>query len=356
MKKVYLQEIIQYNDKCYIGKIDPRELVRVATKIEIGETQTAQRPLNGKRIKDIAKYVGNEHGILPSTLTLATNNNSFELKKDSNNIFYIEFPETDEEFKNYINTIDVMDGQHRLYSFDENIQLIDSNAKYEIGFTLYFKPTILERQKIFVVCNEKQEKVSGNLLMWFRDKLKMLSENEKRYYMLVDSLNNNYPLQGRIIMGAEKVKNGIKAKELMKIIEKSKLCDLSIKSKQLSDEEIIKIVSTYLSAWEKAVGFSFSKTSKVTGPATKISGLRFMLFTLQAFWDRAISTRAKFNEEFVVKTISLLAQNMSILREEFFTDATNKQAFMERSQTEKFAETCSKTIKNLDNEDFNPLG
>ena len=46
MKKIYLQKIIQNGTECYIGKIDPRNLVRVAEKIEMSAVQDAQRPLN----------------------------------------------------------------------------------------------------------------------------------------------------------------------------------------------------------------------------------------------------------------------------------------------------------------------
>ena len=51
MKKIYLQKIIQYGTECYIGKIDPRNLVRVAEKIEMSAVQDAQRPLNEKGSK-----------------------------------------------------------------------------------------------------------------------------------------------------------------------------------------------------------------------------------------------------------------------------------------------------------------
>ena len=57
MKKIYLQKITQYGTECYIGKIDPRSLVRVAEKIEMSAVQDAQRPLNEKRVKSIANYV-----------------------------------------------------------------------------------------------------------------------------------------------------------------------------------------------------------------------------------------------------------------------------------------------------------
>ena len=44
MKKVYLLKITQHGETCYVGKMDPRDLVRVAVKVEMGEVQDAQRP------------------------------------------------------------------------------------------------------------------------------------------------------------------------------------------------------------------------------------------------------------------------------------------------------------------------
>lgn len=60
MKRIYLQKITQHGEICYIGKIDPRELVKVCTKVEMSEVQDAQRPLNKKRVQEISKYVSEE--------------------------------------------------------------------------------------------------------------------------------------------------------------------------------------------------------------------------------------------------------------------------------------------------------
>ena len=143
MKRLLLQKISQYGSISYVGKIDPRDLVRVATKIEMGATQDAQRPLNANRVKSIAKYVGDEQGVLPNTLTLATNDSMFAVHKlpELDQLYYMDFPSEEDEFAQFQNTIDVMDGQHRLYSFDPDNRLLADDATYEIGFTLYIKPT-----------------------------------------------------------------------------------------------------------------------------------------------------------------------------------------------------------------------
>ena len=57
MRKVYLFQVTQHNLKRYVGKADPRDLVRLATKVEMKVEQEAQRPVNPKRLEEIATFV-----------------------------------------------------------------------------------------------------------------------------------------------------------------------------------------------------------------------------------------------------------------------------------------------------------
>ena len=89
----------------------------------MSETQDAQRPLSEKRVKEIAHYVDSENGILPNTLTLATHDNRIRVKNtEIDGIYYIDLPSYEEEYAQYKDALDVMDGQHRLYSFLPNIR------------------------------------------------------------------------------------------------------------------------------------------------------------------------------------------------------------------------------------------
>jgi len=359
MKKIYLQKITQYGTECYIGKIDPRSLVRVAEKIEMSAVQDAQRPLNEKRVKSIANYVDGDKGILPNTLTIATKDQRFEVHEcdEMTGIYYIEFPETESEYSKFNGAIDVMDGQHRLYSFRNDICTLQNATQYEIGFTLYILPTLDERRRIFISCNEKQEKVSGNLLMWFRSKLNMLSNDEKKYYGLVTKLSNEYPLGGHIIMSAEKIKNGVKASEVVKALDKAKIENISVGNQRLSDDDLCKLICTYLSAWEKVVGFTFASSSqKDAGAAVKMAGLKYMLILLPEFWAKAISTQTKFDKKFAEDTIAKFIASFGVTRSEFFTCDDHKLYFREKTNTDAFAEHGKVKLQQMDSGNFNPLG
>lgn len=358
MKRIYLQKITQHGEICYIGKIDPRKLVKVCTKVEMSEVQDAQRPLNKKRVQEISKYVSEENGILPNTLTLATKDNSFEIKYDSNTQFYyIEFPSERNEFNAFHNKIDVMDGQHRLYSFQDDLCRLGTDTPYELGFTLYDKPTLSQRRKIFISCNEKQEKVSGNLLMWFKIQLNMVSDEERDFYSVVQRLSEEYPLRGHVIMSAETIKNGVKAKEIMAAMKQAKINLLLINGQPLSEEEKVKIICTYLCAWEKFAAFKFA-TSKLkdAGPAIKMAGLKYMLLLLPTIWERALSTRSQFTEDFVRDLLNQLATHLGVERDCFFTCDEHKFKFRDRTVTDEFAAKCNSILVSLGAGSFNPLG
>ena len=359
MKRIYLQKIVQYNSVCYIGKIDPRELIRVVKKVEMSATQDAQRPLNEKRVKDIANYVSQENGILPNTLTLATLDSRFTIAEcaDKKNIYYMEFPSEQDEYAKFVDAIDVMDGQHRLYSFMADIRSIADDSPYEIGFTIYEKPTLSEKRKIFISCNEKQEKVSGNLLMWFRAQLNMLTTDEKAFYSLVSLLSQEYPLKGHIIMSAEKITNGVKSKEVIAAIKQAGIQDLMIGSAYLTEDQKVKIITTYLSSWEKVVEFSFtSSTAKTAGAAIKMAGLKYMLLLLPSFWDRAIATKRIFDAAFVEETLKKFIALTGVERDQFFVGEEHKMRFRDRTAVDLFAKQSIQMIKNMGTEDFNPLG
>lgn len=358
MKKVYLQKIIQHGVTSYCGKIDPRALVRIAEQITMGEVQDAQRPLNKQRVKEIASYVNAEMGILPNTLTIATKSNKIKIQKTDfdDNLYYCELPDKENEYEEYANSIDVMDGQHRLYSFLPDMDLLPSNEPFEIGFVLYDKPSLALRRRIFISCNEKQEKVNPNLLIWFKEKLGLLKNEELRYFNIVSTIAKDYPLKGHVIMSAEKLKNGVKAKELMTDLKKIKILDFSQSGVKLDDSQIISLIEEYLRAWEKVVGFEFATSSpKDAGVAVKMAGLKYMIYILPAIWDHSIKSQKKFKDEFLVETIQKLISSFNVAYGDFFTDDELNKFFQSRTMINELANQSIDIIKKFGSESFNPL-
>lgn len=365
MKKVYLIPVSQHDSTFYIGKYDPRKLVKMTDPtIDVNTLQEAQRPLDKKHLLDIADYASHDkQGMLPSSILISTKENQkLVLKSEtvgSETKYYIEFPDTDAELSCYSSTIDVIDGQHRLFAFDEKYRDPDfkDSEKYELPFSIFITPTIYVRRKLFTITNEKQKAVSPNLLLYLKSMLGMLDSAEETYLPLVNSLNdeNMSPLKGRIVISAEKISKGYKAKELIKIFNKAKLAEIIIGGNPIGQENLVKALSIYIQGWESYYQLSFKSPGKET--MTKISGLRYIVLLFETFFDHSINTRKAFDVNFV-KTVIQDLENAKQL-DEGQTPFDDSMLFRSEGATVKLAADDANRLKaflaNKATDSFNPL-
>lgn len=368
MKKVELLRVQQYDAYFYVGMYDPRLLVKMADRsIEIGQTQEAQRPLDKRHLQEISDYAGpKERGKLPASVMIGTRSKDklkLQTQTDSQGKtrYYILFPETPAELAEYENSIDIIDGQHRLFAFDDRYRCEDlkNDMVYEMAFSLFLTPDLKTRRMLFTITNEKQKAVSGNLLLYLKSKLGMLNSAEERYLPLVQALNseNQSPLQGRIVMSAERIPKGYKAKELIKIFDKAKIGEILVGQAQsaITQEQMLMAVSTYLSAWEMHYGLSFRRPGKET--MTKISGLRYIFLLFSTFYDHAVNTKQLFKEPFILSVIQDLEAARQL--EEGATLFDHSAEFRGEGATVKMAVEDAATLKaylaSKTTEGFNPF-
>lgn len=365
MKKVYLIPVFQHDSTFYIGKYDPRKLVKMTDPaIDVNTLQEAQRPLDKKHLQEIADYASHDkQGMLPSSILIATKETDKLILKTEKiygeTKYYIEFPDSEAELSSYSNTIDVIDGQHRLFAFDEKYRDPDfkDSEKYDLPFSIFITPSIFVRRKLFTITNEKQKAVSPNLLLYLKSMLGMLDSSEETYLPLVKALNeeNMSPLKGRIVISAEKISKGYKAKELIKIFNKAKLADIIIGGNPISKEDLVKALSIYLQGWESHYQLSFKSPGKET--MTKISGLRYIILLFETFFDHSVNTRKAFNEDYV-KTVIQDLENIKQLDEgqTLFDDSL---LFRSEGATVKMAADDANRLKaylsNKATIGFNPL-
>ncbi len=321
MKKLYLLKVTQHKMTRYVGKAQAKDLVRLATKAEMQAEQEAQRPINPKRVEEISSFVSSE-GSLSTSIVIGTTNDNLTVYPVEENpikdLYYMDFPETDEEFEKMKDSFDIMDGQHRLFSFlPEYIKLPD-DVVFEVTFEMYIKPTTREKRIIFKNTNEKQEKVASNLLMWFREKLGLLSGKEQTYHPVVALLSSEScsPLKGRIIMGAEKITGGFKAQQVITILDKVDV--INIAGERLTDDKMLQLISEYLCGWEDAVGAKIVDRDKDLGAFSKIAGLRFMILMLPAFYNQAVNEKEKFSHSYVSKKLKDLFANEGMIPRDIF--------------------------------------
>ncbi len=365
MKKVYLIEVKQGNSIYYSGVLPANELVQLATKREFSIPQKTQRPIDMKRVEEIAEFIASGGTISTSIVIGTTDKEKLVVKKVENsivpNLYYMDFPETKKEFEDYKNTFDIMDGQHRLFSFLPDIVKIDKNINFDLPFEMYIAPTIREKQLIFKNTNEKQKPVASNLLLWFRNELGMLSQKEKYYHQTVHLLNTEpcSPLKDRIIMGGEKVKAGMKAMQVINILDKSKIKFIS--GSELNDEKMLSLLSEYLSGWEDAVGSKIKDREAKYAPFSKISGFRFMILMLPVFFDKARQDKQSINKSYISNLlVELFAQN-GLEPGDIFNKESN---YVKNLETNPFASETAITVlandwsnklKIYSTNDFDPL-
>ena len=170
MQKVLLTKVTQNGKTFYVGKADPRILVHLTDDIKVGDVQDAQRPLKGKHLQKVAKYVGEEKGILPTNIMISTkqankHKKKIEVKSEPVKIttedgqefqttqYYVCIPNKPDEYEEYTGTIDAIDGQHRLFSFKE--EFISPDLKnddiFEMTFALFETPTLKTRRELFTL-------------------------------------------------------------------------------------------------------------------------------------------------------------------------------------------------------------
>ena len=364
MKKIYLLKVKQNNEISYVGTASARDLVRLATTKELNEPQEAQRPIESKRLDKISEYVMNG-GMIATSIVIGTCDDKLSINKveDCNfkNLYYTEFPETEEEFKKYKNCFNIMDGQHRLFSFLADKIKIDDTVDYDLSFNMYITPSLRTRRLIFKNTNEEQKQVASNLLLWFRKQLNMLSDKEKAYHPVVELLNSESksPLKGRIIMGAEKIVGGFKAEQIINILSKSKI--KTIAGKELSEEDLLRLLSEYLCGWEEAVGVKIADRDKNVAPFSKIAGFRFMILMLPAFYDKAVNDKEKFNRKYVSDTINKMTSIQGYTPYQLFEPngdyirSLGVNPFGGETPTTVLAEEWINTLKNQGSDNFDPL-
>ena len=369
MKKIYLVKTRQHGVNSYTGSVDPRILVRMADQsIEIGQVQEDQRPLDKKHIQEIAEHVGEKQGLLPTSIIVGTKVKDkliivSEKSISGDELYFMMIPENEEELKEYANTIDISDGQHRVFAFSDTYrsQELKDTDVYEVPVSFYITPQLKTRQSLFYTTNAKQKPVPANLLMWLRDQLKLLSKPEEKYLPLVRLLNseNVSPLKGRIILSAERISKGYKAKELVKIFNKAKILDTGIAIVQnIDDNKMAQILSVYISGWERHYQLDFQHPKQDT--MTKISGLRYIMLLFPTFTDIAVNNKRKFDDEFVAEMISELeeAKGVDTINGDtlFTVDALN---FRGEGATVKRAEDDGNMLKayvaNKQTAGFNPF-
>jgi len=351
MKKIKTLQYKQKDKDIYIFVLDPNYVRRLVRISDISKSDANfQRPFDERRIKEIKNYVlGKDKlykkgrdiyakGYIPNSIVLNLSN-KYKVTKRNGEI-YIHFPE-DLEIKKYKNSIEVIDGQHRLLAFDDECR--SGLADYKMCFVAFTGLTADEKKEVFMVLNERQKTVDKNILLRQKKLLNLLLEEEEIRYEVITRLNEDKksPFRSIIVMAGEKIKYGLKAKQIDEILERSKITNkLSDSKGQISDIKY-KLLLNYFNAWKE----SFNKVwFKKNNTLTKISGFRFICFLFPNIYDiLTMDGKNDFRLPTIKKIISEIKDNY--FNDEFNIKETDYfQSFQEKSGTMKLAENIGKQI------------
>ncbi len=181
----------QNNKKFYITTVNSevlKEMCFVTRKKEDVKTGF-QRLLSTKRAKDIANYLDNENGCIPSALILSAQDNA-NIRYD-NKTSKLSFEKTKDSLM-------VIDGQHRLYGFFE------SKESYDVPVVIFTNLNTTEEVKLFIDINTTQKGVPTALILDIKNQAGTETKLEEKQRQLFDMLNKDSVLAGFLLPNESK--------------------------------------------------------------------------------------------------------------------------------------------------------
>lgn len=302
MKRIRLTKVRQKDKEFYSFVADPRFITEMIPQYKEKEVQELQRPWIKKRVEEIADYVDGRisisddykaTGMIPNSPILNIKDDRIPIYSEKGEL-YIEIPEKEEEFEQFRDSLDVIDGQHRVRAFNKDFRrpTFFDHEPYEMVFILYDRASTNDKREVFMITNEKQKKVETNLLRSIRKDLNLLGEDEQVYdFVALLNKEDFSPLKGRIAIGAEKITKGFQETQISKILDKSGVFKRLSFAASNDYDVMAKALSNYLRAWEQEYKVSFQDPKKDT--LTKISGLRYVLWLFPAIFDAIESNNQK---------------------------------------------------------------
>lgn len=340
MKKIIVTKVVQKDVEFYSMVMDPRLVAKVRRKYTAGEKQDVQRPWVEKKVKEISEYVAGKAfvegrkslGIIPNAPIINLKGNlrvqNEDIEYTENGItstksqYFIMFPETEDEINKCANNLEIIDGQHRVIAFDADFldPTFKDGTTYEMIFSVFDNITDNKRKELFMVTNEKQDKVESNLLRYIKKSLGLLIGDDEVIYDLLTSLNTetSSPLHERIMFGSDKIKKGYKENQISKIFRlygAKKFYDTILlphakNDQKTATDKFVQIVNNYISAWEECSNVSFQEPASDT--ITKISGLRYIFSIFNDMCNKLLSNKEKLTKDNFVTIIKTFPKALEL--------------------------------------------
>jgi len=236
-----------------------------------------QRLLSEKRAKEIAKYLDNNKGVIPSALIVSAQPCAKLEYNKTNRKIVLEREK---------NSLLVLDGQHRLFGMKY------AKKEYEIPVVIFSQLTTQEEIRQFIDINTTQKGVPTALILDIKGPAGTETKIEERQRKLFDSLNKDSVVAGLMLS------NESKAGKISRTTFNSatKMIFESGPVSSQSDEKIYRAVKNYL----EAVVTIFRMSEKDSAKITKNIFFKAFLSMFNDVIEKCISTYGNIRTESLV--------------------------------------------------------
>ena len=174
-----------------------------------------QRVTEPSRLREIGEYLNSSEGaLLPNNIILNLKP-EVEIEENGNGEATIIFPSNDGEFAF------VVDGQHRLFSFDDEYRQLPTSETFELPVVALSNATEEMVGQIFVAINVNQKPVNRDLLTQMKAILGLLETDvEKTAIELIHALDEDKqsPLFTRVLRFPKEKNKWIKVNQLEPVV------------------------------------------------------------------------------------------------------------------------------------------
>lgn len=242
-----------------------------------------QRLLNSKRAKDIAYYLDEEHGKIPSAIILSAQPNSRIRYNRSNST--LSFDVVKDGFL-------VIDGQHRLYG------LIEAKNKYEMPVIIFDGLKSAEEVKLFIDINTTQKGVPAALILDIKNQAGTEDKIEERQRLLFDRINTESVLAGFLLPNESKT--GKISRTVFYTSTKSVFEDSIVSDRD--DEIIFKALKNYF----EAVDAVFKQTNNKNARLNKSVLFKAVMDMFNDIATKCCSLNGNFKVESFIEVLEPL--------------------------------------------------
>lgn len=254
--------------------------------------QGFQRRLDERRANEIANYIDEDRGSIPTAVILSAQEEA-DLERN--------IPNKTISFKKDKRAFLIIDGQHRVWGFIK----AKKNKNLRIPVVIYEGLSRVEEAQLFIDINRNQKEVPRELILDVQMLLKQESEEEKTCNEIFNLFrtNNTSILNNYINVGENHRGN------LSRVIFNKSISPLiSEKLKDLSNEQRFEIINNYLSAANKVFT---EMDAELEGHVAKNIVFRGLLDIALYVIDKTFSKHSKLSEEAFYDVLKIIKDNVN---------------------------------------------